>query len=322
MSKQVIAVVMGGPSMEHEVSMNSGQAVLDNLDASKYEVIKVVVSKDEEWFFADETVGLNLKPALERLKAAGATVFIALHGTYGEDGVLQALFERRGIPHTGSDVIASDLAMNKLASNERYAAHDLLVPKTLAFKDGDADIKTTILANFSFPLVVKPVSEGSSVGVHIMKSAAGLDEAVADAQSSDNQIMVQEYIAGREVTCGVVQHGDKLAVLPPTEIIPLADDFYSYKAKYTEGGSRHVTPAELPEEIIETIQTNAVTAHGALGCKTYSRTDMIVNDTGIYIIETNTLPGLTQYSLLPEQAKVAGLSFAELLDLIIAGAEA
>lgn len=313
---------MGGPSLEHEVSLNSGQAVLDNLDPNRYQVTKVFISKDEEWFFDDAKLPLNIKPALDLLKSQQATVFLALHGTYGEDGVLQALFEKWGIPYTGSDVVASDLAMNKLASNERYEANDLLVPKTISFEQGEQGVNDKILATFGFPLVVKPISEGSSVGVHIVKSADQLNEAVADAFSCDSKIMVQQFIKGREVSCGVLQQGDDLKALVPTEVIPLADDFYSYEAKYADGGSKHVTPAEMSEDVISTIQNNAITAHNALGCRTYSRTDMIVADDGIYIIETNTLPGMTKTSLLPEQALAVGISFSQLLDLIIAGAEA
>jgi D-alanine-D-alanine ligase len=320
MSQQTIAVIMGGPSREYDISLLSGQAVLDNLDSTHYKAIKILINKNEKWFFDNEKVGLNLKPALERLKEADAIAFLALHGTYGEDGVLQALFERKSIPYTGSGVEASDLAMDKLAANERYATHDLLVPQTVHFDATDTNIPNSILSDLNLPVVVKPVSEGSSVGTSIVKTADQLEQAVAEALDCGGKIMVQEYIKGREVSCGVLRQGDSLTALMPTEIIPVVDDFYSYKAKYTEGGSDHITPAKMTDPIIDEIQKNAVVAHHALGCKTYSRTDMIVKDGKAYMIETNTLPGLTPFSLLPEQAKAAGISFPQLLDLIIAGA--
>jgi D-alanine-D-alanine ligase len=312
---------MGGPSREHDVSMNSGAAVLENLDRHKYDVIKIVVSKEEEWFFDDETTEVYLKPALQRLKDRQATVFLALHGNYGEDGVLQAVFEKAGIPYTGSDVLSSALAMDKIGANERYEAHNLLVPKTLRFDHTSTTIAETVQAEFELPVVIKPVSEGSSFGVSIVKHTAQLEAAITKALDCDQRIMAQAYIRGREVSCGVLEYDGKLNALPPTEIIPMVDDFFSYEAKYTDGGSQEITPAQMPDEIIETIQQNAVVAHQALGCRTYSRTDMIVADEKVYLIETNTLPGLTRHSILPQQAKVAGISFPQLLDLIIAGVQ-
>lgn len=315
MSKQLIAVVMGGPSTEHEVSINSGQAVLENLDTTKYEALKVFVSKQEEWFFADEKDSLTTAQALKRLKDQAATIFIALHGSYGEDGVIQAKFEAAGIPFTGSGVAASKLAMDKALSDDLYRTNHLTIPRTETYERPDVD---KVLKDFSVPMVIKPVHQGSSVGVHIVRKTEDVAAAIAGAFSYDTQIMVQEYIKGREIACGVIEKNGSTVALPPTEITPLVADFFSYEAKYTEGGSKEVTPAPMGEAVIDKIQEIAVIAHNVIGCSTYSRTDMIVKDGLPYVIETNTLPGLTKFSLLPQQAKAAKISFSELLDLIIA----
>lgn len=321
MSRQKVVVIMGGPSREHEISLKSGEAMLAGLDNQKYEPLSILITKNGEWLWDDQGEAYTATQALQAIKEMHAIVLLGLHGSFGEDGTIQALLELYDIPYTGSGVAASLLAMDKNTSNLIFQAHDLLVPQSVVFGENTPAVVAQIIAEMSFPLVVKPARQGSSVGVHIVKSAQDLQPAIDDAFSHDQQILAQEFIKGREVSCGVLQKDGELTALPPTEVIPVVSEFFDYKAKYTVGGSKEITPAELPDQTIAAIQHIAITAHQALGCSTYSRTDVIVTDAGLYVIETNTLPGFTATSFVPQQAQAAGISQAELLDYIIAGAQ-
>jgi len=301
--------------MEHEVSLNSAAGVLKHLDQNKYDVTDIFVSKTGTWSF-DDHKDINDTDAIEILKQTCDVVFLAVHGTYGEDGQLQAKLEQAGITYTGSDPKASALAMNKQDAQKVFAEHDLRVPATQVLSNASDSVELEL------PVVVKPVSQGSSVGVSIVKQASQLDTAIKEAFSHDDHVMVQEFISGREVSCGVLENpdSDALQALLPTELIIKNAEFFDYKSKYTAGETDEVTPPDMPEELIQAIQTIAKKAHKILGCRGYSRTDMIIRGNSlqeIFVIETNTLPGMTPTSLLPQQAAAVGISFSELLDRII-----
>lgn len=313
MPKLKVAVVKGGPSKEHEVSLNSAASVLENLDKQKYEAIDVFVSKQGKWNFGEHK-DLSDDEAIQILKDFCDVIFLAVHGTYGEDGVLQAKLENAGVKFTGSGSKASALAFDKGKAQEVYERHGLRAPKAEILKSPQDKISIEI------PLVVKPIAQGSSVGVSIVKHEEQLTSAITDAFQHDERVIVQEYIEGREVSCGVLDVADGLQALPPTELIVKNAEFFDYKAKYTVGETDEITPPDMSADIIQKIQDSAVKAHEILGCKDYSRTDMIVRGQEIFIIETNTLPGMTRTSILPQQAKVAGMTFSELLDRIIAAA--
>lgn len=312
MSKLRVAIVRGGPSDEHDVSLSSAQSVKEHLDMTKYEVIDVFVSKEGKWSI-DGAGATNDDQAIEDLNHMCIdVVFLAVHGTYGEDGVLQKKLELAGLKFTGSGWRASQLAFDKIEADRVYRQNDLLVPKTQAIDSIDDEIVIEI------PAVVKPASQGSSVGVTIVKNSNSLPDAVKKAFEYDDHVVVQELIVGREVSCGVIETRHGLTALPPTEIIPRSAEFYDYDAKYIAGASEEITPPNMPEETILKIQQLSKQAHEALGCKGYSRTDMFVTSGDeIYIIETNTLPGMTPTSILPQQAAAAGISFSSLLDQII-----
>jgi D-alanine-D-alanine ligase len=247
---------------------------------------------------------------LEPLKNIQAdVVFIAMHGKYGEDGTVQGFLELTGIPYTGSGVLASALAMDKIKSNELFVAHGLKIPAQYNKK-------------ISFPCVVKPAQGGSSVGVTIVKKKAGLKKAMEVALSFDSVVLIQQYVPGIEVTCAVLDEGGDAEpiALPPTQIIPREAEFFDYHAKYTPGATEEITPPRLPAQIIKKIQQTAVSAHQILGCFGMSRTDMIVAGDDIFVLETNTIPGMTETSLYPQAAAAIGISFPELLDKIIQSA--
>ena len=308
---------MGGPSSEHDVSLATGRNVVENLDRSKYEPIGIKITKDKEWFIGGRKI-------LEMKALAGCDViFNALHGTFGEDGRIQAFLEYYEKPYTGSGIVASALAMDKLRSREVFKMAGLKVPKTLKVRRGDnydSLVKVFVNKVTNFPVVVKPCSNGSSVGVSIVQDNEQLGKAITATFKLDKKVLIEEFIKGTEVTCGVLQNfnGKRISALPITEIVPRkGNTFFNYKAKYKSGHSDEITPARINSDITAKVQEIAEKAHESLGCRAYSRTDMIISGKDIYVLETNTLPGLTSASLFPKAASVAGLSFPQLLEAII-----
>lgn len=310
---------MGGPSSEHEVSLATGQNVIENLDKTKYEPVAIKISKVGKWF-------LNGKPINQPDALKGHdVVFNALHGTFGEDGKIQAILEHSGIKYTGSGIAGSAIAMDKFHSREIFKLAGLNTPKTLKLKKGEnymARVSFFVNKIVKLPVVVKPCSNGSSVGVQIVEDLDKLEKAVAAVFKLDKYVLIEEFIKGRELTCGVLENfsDQPIVALPVTEIIPVKNHkFFNYDAKYKRGHSSEITPAPLDEILLKKAQDIAIRAHQVLGCSGYSRTDMILkNGNGtIYILETNTLPGLTKNSLLPKAAQTAGLTIGQLLDTII-----
>ncbi|WP_168205828.1 D-alanine--D-alanine ligase [Geobacter sp. FeAm09] len=292
-----IGVLMGGLSAEREVSLNSGAAVHRALLAQGYDAVAIDVGRD-------------LAAVLEREGVQAA--FIALHGRYGEDGCIQGLLELLQIPYTGSGVLASALAMHKLFSKQTFAANGILTAPFRHFRRGEA-VRLPELP-FGLPLVVKPVQEGSSVGISIVKEEEQLAPALELAFRHDNEILVEQYIKGQEVQVGILEDRPVGAI----EIVPKGE-FYDYEAKYTDGMAEHIFPARLDKQLYEKALLTGLAAHRSLGCSGYSRVDLLVTAAGeCYVLEVNTLPGMTALSLLPEiAAKGAGLSFETLVARII-----
>jgi len=303
MKKLTIALLAGGISSEREVSLNSGRQVFEALDKEKYHVIQYDPKTDLGKLTADAS----------QIDAA----LIILHGKYGEDGTVQGLLDLLGIPYQGAGVLGSAVAMNKLASKQLYEKAGLSVPPYISVRKGDViDIKRC-LEKLGLPLVIKPVSGGSSIGMSIVKSEDSLKDAVDKAFLYDDTILIEKYIKGIELTGGVIGNDD-LQALPIIEIVPGESyEFFDYHAKYTPGATREICPANIDDALTKKAQNYAKTAHKALFCKGYSRTDMIFSGEELYILETNTIPGMTRTSLLPLAAKTAGISFSQLLDRLI-----
>lgn len=284
-----MAVLMGGPSAEREVSLSSGRECAKALRAAGYDVAEIDAGAD----------------LAERLRALRPdVVFNALHGRWGEDGCVQGILEWLRLPYTHSGVLASALAMDKTRAKAAYKAAGLpVVESRLA---GKAEVMAAHV--LPAPYVVKPNNEGSSVGVYLVLDGANRPPQLSDAMPE--VVMVETYAPGRELTCSVM--GDR--ALCVTEIVTTG--WYDYAAKYTAGGSRHVCPADLPAEIAATIRDYALRAHRALGCRGLSRTDFRWDESrgaaGLILLETNTQPGMTPTSLAPEQAAAEGMSFADL----------
>jgi D-alanine-D-alanine ligase len=300
MSKSV-TVLMGGWSAEREVSLASGAACAEALTDAGYKVTRIDVKHD-------------LNGLIEALTPAPDVVFNALHGRYGEDGRIQSLLDILGIPYTHSGVLASALAMDKQTAKTLFEAHGIPCPKgRLISLSAEADTLP-----LEPPFVVKPNSEGSSVGVKIVKP--GGNRIVFDDWPYGDEALVEQYIAGRELTVAVM--GDQ--ALGVTELRPHTG-FYDYKAKYTDGETTHLCPAPVPDKIAEQAMDYAVTAHHALGCRGVSRADFRYDDTDgstgqLYMLEVNTQPGMTPLSLVPEQAAASGIGMSDLVGWMVENA--
>lgn len=317
-SKITVGVLRGGPSSEYEVSLNSGSAVLSNLHPAKYTTRDILIDKDGVWHIAGSS--RNPEQALKGIDV----VFNALHGEYGEDGRVQRVLEHFSVPYTGSDVFGSALAMHKVFAKRRLMEEGVKTPHfgVVRIDGGELEAQThTAFRSVPLPIVVKPATLGSSVGVSIAHNYHEFVSAVRRARSLAPIVLAEEMIAGREATCGVVEsfRGQELYSLLPIEIVPPKEkDFFDYEAKYS-GGSREICPGNFSPEEMKELQRLASIAHRALGLRHYSRSDFIVTPKrGIYFLETNALPGLTAESLLPKSLNAVGSELPEFLDHVIA----
>jgi len=303
MDKLTVALLAGGISSEREVSLHSGEQVFEALDKDKYNILQYDPQSD-----------------LARLVQDAAKIDLAmiiLHGPFGEDGTVQGLLELLNIPYQGSGVLGSALAMNKVVTKQLYEKAGLpVIPYIVHDRDDTLDAEKCV-SQIGLPLVVKPVEAGSSVGMSIVRSADDLPGALDKAAEFDRAILLESYIDGTELTAGVI--GNKtLEALPIIEIIPdESHEFFDYEAKYTAGVTREICPARIDEELTQKAQNYAKIAHRSLFCKGYSRTDMILKDNEMYVLETNTIPGMTATSLFPQAAEKAGMSFSQVLDRLI-----
>jgi D-alanine-D-alanine ligase len=301
MQSRKVGVLLGGLSSEREVSLRTGEAVLAALADRGHDVVPIYVDRD---------VDVALRQ--ERVEVA----FVALHGRWGEDGSIQGMLEMLGIPYTGSDVLASALAMHKGRAKELFRLHNLPTPAYYTLHASDPVELEDMHGDFGFPCVVKPIREGSSVGVTICQRIEELGPAVEKALRFDDEILVERFITGREVSVAIV--GDR--ALGAVEIAPRAG-FYDYANKYTRGATDYFVPPRLSPERYRGVLAQALRAHTALGCRGATRVDMMVSDSGNeFILEVNTVPGLTPTSLLPKIADAAGISFGELCEMMLAGA--
>ncbi|MDO8963564.1 MAG: D-alanine--D-alanine ligase [Coriobacteriia bacterium] len=297
-----IAVLMGGRSAEREVSLNTGEQVSAALVDRGFEV--TAIDTGDTGFIADITA------------ARPDVVFICLHGRFGEDGTVQGLLELLDLPYVGSGVMASSVAMNKVMTKHIYASAGLSTPDYVTLRRGDPVDHESIVAEVGPKSVVKPANEGSSVGMTIVHRPEELPAAIELAFTFDPLILVERFEEGVEVTVGVVGNRAPEA-LPTLEIVPV-HEFYDYESKYVPGMSQHIIPAGVSDEARAECQRLSVAAHIALGCAGISRSDTIVTPGGdVFLLETNTIPGMTATSLVPDAARAAGISFPELCERLV-----
>lgn len=305
MAKIRLALIAGGISDEREVSLRGAAGVAAALSSEKYEISRYDPASD-----------------LARLARDAGDLdcaFLVLHGRYGEDGAIQGFLDLLGLPYQGSGVLGSASAMNKHRAKTLYRAAGLPVAPWRMAEPADARQPERLARELLLPCVVKPVSQGSSIGMSIVHTQDELGPALALAFRHDAQVMVEEYVRGRELTVSVMGGEEDLCALPVIEIIPDSRyAFFNYEAKYRQGATREVCPAEIEASIRDQAQAYAVAAHRCLGLSDYSRTDMIMAPDGrLYLLETNTIPGMTPTSLLPQAAAKAGYAFPALLDRLI-----
>ena len=303
MSKLTLALIAGGKSAERDVSLKSGEQVYQALNKDKYDIRRYDPRDDLELLVRDA-------PDLD-------VALVIMHGRGGEDGTLQGMLDLLGIPYQGSGVLGSAIGMNKELSKILYQQAGLKVSRAMFFTQEEAPDPREIEARLGLPVVIKPVNEGSSIGITKARTLEELQKGLDAAFPYDHRILVEEFLEGVEVTGGVLGNA-KLTALPLVEIIPSDHyDFFDYEAKYKPGASTEICPARVSPEITKKAQEIAVIAHRALHCRGYSRTDMIVRDGEIYVLETNTIPGMTATSLFPQAAQALGLEFPQLLDTLI-----
>ncbi len=300
MTKKKIAVLMGGGSSERDVSLRSGKAMEAALRRRGYRVIGLDVNP---------SIAVNLKR--EEVEVA----VISLHGRGGEDGAIQGLLEVMGIPYTGSGIAASAIGMNKVLTKRLLEYHNLPTPRYAVLR-GAGQKGFSLPMGFNWPVVLKPASEGSTIGVTIVREEPDLLPALERAFSYGPLVLMEDYIDGQEVTVGILEE----EALPVIEIVP-REDFYNYEAKYTPGKTEYILPARIPEETYREVQQLALKVHESIGCEGYSRVDLRLDRKfKPYVLEINTLPGMTETSLLPKAAKDAGIGYDDLVEKILSSA--
>lgn len=303
MPKIKIAIISGGWSREREISIKSGKAVYDALNKDKYDVTIYDPSNDLDLLLQNNHF-IDL-------------AFILLHGKFGEDGCIQGFLNLLNIPFVGSGVTASAMASNKKIAKDLFKVAGLNVTHDVFLNKGTGFSVDRIIDFLGQKTIVKPISEGSSFGISVCNNGDDLQRGIETAFLYDNEVMVEKFLNGREVTCCVLGN-DSLETLPIVEIVPNHDHiFFDYEAKYKKGAAREICPAALSPFIRDKVIQCAKTAHQALRCRVWSRTDMIIVEDDIFILETNTVPGMTENSLVPLAARTSGISMSQLLDKLI-----
>lgn len=297
-----VALISGGTSGEREISLASGKGAREALEQAGFQVTALDPADKDD---------------LKRLMEGGFDVaFLTLHGKMGEDGTIQGMLDMLGIPYTCSGVIGSAIAMDKARSKVLYADAGIPTAPAVSLKKSDAIDLPSIIGKVGIPCVVKPATEGSALGVEIVEGEAGLAPAIERVFEIDDQIVIEKFIDGTEITVAILGN-DETEALPVIKIVPQGE-FYDFESKYAPGGSQHICPAPLPEDVTTKAQDYARRAHRALGCRGVSRSDFIIDAEGTpWILETNTIPGMTATSLLPDAARAAGIDFPALCTRLI-----
>lgn len=319
--KKKIAVVMGGDSGEYDISIQSAKVTCRQIDSEKYDVYPVLIHKNE-WAFVTsdgshlpvDRYDFSISPDGTKIKFDA--IFIAIHGTPGEDGKLQGYFEMLGIPFTTCDSITSAITFSKYFTNDLAITYGINVPKTFLVRRGRTFDAKTIANELGFPFFIKPNKAGSSVGVTKVYKLDEVDEAIRKAFAHDDEVLLQQFAKGRELACGVYSLKGEIKVLPVTEIIS-AKDFFDYEAKYTEGMAQEITPANITEA--ETAECRRMTAYlyDKFNCRGIVRFDYFLDGSEFLFLEVNTVPGLSEGSIVPKQAAAAGISMKELFSQLI-----
>lgn len=318
-TKKNIAIVAGGYSSEYEVSINSAQNIYSSIDDSKYNKFLVVIRKDSwqvhynnEVYEIDKN-DFSFQPTQEKINFDFA--YITIHGTPGENGLLQGYLEMMGIPHSTCNTLASSMTFDKFTCNHYLKQFGITVSDSILLNNRNFSTKE-IVATTGIPCFVKPNADGSSFGITKVKKESDLKEAINNAFTYCNQVIVERFIDGLEFTCGLIKTKDKEIILPVTEVLP-KNEFFDFEAKYDPNMAEEITPARISEELTKRIQNLSSEIYDILRCKGIIRVDFIIKNDTIYVLEVNTTPGMTSNSFIPKQIKAAGLNIKDILSFII-----
>jgi len=320
MNRTRVAVLRGGPSPEHSISLKTGESVLKALDPDRYEPLDVIVAKNGNWYLN----GYELNPS--RVGESTDVVFNALHGSYGEDGTVQRVLDRYSVPYTGSGAFASATAMNKWLTKSRLKDLGIKMAPHIKVSHDPSNDYNSIAASvgelFGPIYVIKPIAGGSSINTYIVNGVYELAKVLKELTSTEPVVLIEKYISGTEATCGVIENfrGQVVYSLPVVEIVPPAENkFFDLDAKYS-GKTTEICPGSFPANIKKEIETITALVHEALELSQYSRSDFIVAPDGIYFLEVNTLPGLTNESLVTKSLGAVGATHSEFVDHLISEA--
>lgn len=319
--KKNIAIVSGGDSGEYDISIQSGKVVEKYLDRNKYNLYPVII-KGNEWFhrckynneYEIDKNDFSLLIGNEKIKFD--CIFVAIHGTPGEDGKLQGYFDLMGLPYTSCDHVISALTFNKHLTKQVVQSYGARTARSLLILKNQKLTPDDILNNLTLPLFIKPNNGGSSVGMSRVNSQEDLEPSLEKAFREDDEILIEEFISGREITCGVFQSRGEIITLPVTEVIS-KKEFFDFEAKYDPELAEEVVPAQIPQEIFTHCQQSSASLYKQLQCKGIVRFDYIFNDTGLYFLEVNTVPGLTEASIVPKMAIAHGYTLSDLFDTLV-----
>lgn len=314
--KKKIAILYGGPDKESEVSVKSAQNILENIDRNKYEVIEIFIDKDCKYKILDKIY--SELDALNYIKNNNFyKVFPILHGEYGEGGILQEKLENLNIDFVGSGSLSSKNAINKDMSNSIFIKNDILIPGSKVIN------KENNSHDFDYPIILKPIKEGSSFDLYKIENKEEYENIIKYIFDKYDSMLLQDFVTGREFTCGVIEEQrfyffKKVFALPPTEIILTNTKTFDFNAKYSVDGAQEITPANISNELTKKIQDLAIKCHKVLDCKDISRTDIILSEkNNLFVLETNTMPGMTKTSFVPAQAESTGISIGRLIEILI-----
>ncbi len=321
MNRKNIAIVAGGDSSEYVVSVRSGANVFNSIDRDLFNPFLIRI-RGKEWIVLDgenkianvDKSDFSFELNNERVKVDFA--YIIIHGTPGEDGILQGYFEMLGIPYSSCGVQSSALTFNKFFCNNYLRSFGIPIAKSFRLTNGDKYDSTQMIEQLGLPLFVKPSSGGSSFGVTKVKKADELTEAINKAMDESPEVMVEQFIKGREFSCGVLKTGGKKLVFPVTEVIP-KNEFFDYEAKYKPGQTDEITPAKISDELTFKVQSLTSQIYDLCNCSGIVRIDYILKDNTFYFLEVNTTPGMTETSFIPQQIRAMGLNLTNLLTDVI-----
>ena len=319
--KKNIAVVAGGNSSEYVISINSADQLEKVLDKEKYNVF-TVIARGTEWYVKDNTycdLVVNKDDfsfSLNNQKTKFDCALIIIHGTPGEDGKLQGYFDTLNIPYTSANTLASAITFNKVFSKNYLKPFDIPLAKFVSIKKGDIIDADQIIKATGLPCFVKPNSGGSSFGVTKVKEKDKLYEAIEKAFKEDHEVIIEEFLEGKELTCGLVKTKKETFIFPPTEIVS-KNEFFDYEAKYTEGMADEITPAPISEELTKEIQNLSSQIYDIFQLNGIVRVDYIYSKNKLYFMEVNTVPGMSAASIVPKQIEAAGMSLKDIFTLVI-----